>query len=220
MITHQYSSALILEDDVDWDINIKQQLTLIAPQIRALTNSTANEGLKPYGEKWDLLWLGHCGDAIPSSGAISIFDQTLPQSAKYRENDGTYITLTPKPQTRYIHTSQTPFCTYGYAVTNSAAQKILRLSKKGTRDIITTELRAWCQSGELRCVTVNPELFHHHKSKGRVSSEIAVVEGWKEMAGAAKVDFTANIKYSARCNSRADRLVTCQDEYGEFGKGV
>ena len=65
---------------------------------------------------------------------------------------------------------------------------------------------------------MNPELFHHHKAAGWVLSEIAVVEGWMDMAASSKMDYTVNIRYSARCNSKSDRLVSYQDEFGGIGK--
>ncbi|ORY66311.1 uncharacterized protein BCR38DRAFT_366772 [Pseudomassariella vexata] len=212
MIEREWATALIMEDDVDWDIAIKEQFALVAPHIRSVTQSWSSSARLPYGNKWDLLWVGHCGDAIPKSGGVYIFDDTLPRTADYRENNGRHIQLTSKPQQRVIHISDGPVCTYAYALTLAAARKVFQHSRNGVENIITTDLRQWCQAGFLTCVTVNPELFHHHKKAGEVSSEIAVVEGWDSLATPASVDFTANIRYSARCNSVSSKLVTCIDE--------
>ncbi|KAI1772261.1 hypothetical protein F4818DRAFT_454124 [Hypoxylon cercidicola] len=216
IVEHGWASALIMEDDTDWDIAIKYQMSLIAPHISTVTNSISSGELQPYGNSWDLLWIGHCGDAVPLSGVISIFDYTLPETAEYRENNGRHVTLTSKPQQRLIHMSDGPVCTYAYAVTRHTAMKIYEYTKDGTNNIITTDFRHWCQAGFLRCVSVNPELFHHHKSAGQVSSEIAVAESWDTLAAPATVDYTANIRYSTRCNSASTVLVSCQDEF----KGV
>ncbi|KAF7865729.1 hypothetical protein EAF04_005895 [Stromatinia cepivora] len=217
IIENSLASALIMEDDVDWDINIKQQLILVAPAILSITNSTVHSPEQPFGNAWDLLWVGHCGDAIPSN-TIALHDATLPTTAGYRENDGRYIILATAPQMRFVHETKTPLCTYAYAVTLSAAKKIHTYSQNGVEDIITTDLKRWCQAGFLRCVTVNPELFHHHKKAGKVTSEIAVLEGWDDLSAPWEVDFTANIRYSARCNSvsKTAGLVTCSDEFGKI----
>ncbi|KAK3669202.1 hypothetical protein LTR78_010916 [Recurvomyces mirabilis] len=48
------SSALILEDDMDWDTEIRNQTRLIAAAVRALTNEEDN-AQAPYGSGWDVL---------------------------------------------------------------------------------------------------------------------------------------------------------------------
>lgn len=70
-------SALILEDDVDWDVRLKPQLELIAEGSRSLLTSPDLEATRfstpmakapftsPYGPGWDLMWLGHCGEVFP-----------------------------------------------------------------------------------------------------------------------------------------------------------
>lgn len=127
---------------------------------------------------------------------IDLYDKTLPKTSLYRENAGDYISLTAEPQRRMGHISDGPLCTYGYAITKTAASKIVKYARNGMTEVITTDLRHWCQAEFLLCVTVNPELFHHHKKGGAVASEIAVVEGWAELAAPPPLDFTANIQYS------------------------
>ena len=53
-------SALILEDDADWDVQIKSQLQSIAEGALALQRSTSSQSDSPYGPDWDLLWVGAC----------------------------------------------------------------------------------------------------------------------------------------------------------------
>ena len=210
-MVHQWATALILEDDVDWDVAIKEQITLLTPLIRQITNSSeADSRRSPYGDSWDLLWLGHCGETTPSSGVLSVMDYTLPESALYRQVYGQYIYRSP--QLRTIQRPVWPICPFAYAVTAEAALKIYGLASGGMDRIITMDLRDWCRSGVLRCASVNPELFHHHKEAGQRSSEIAKVEGWEDQSAPETVSFTANIRYSARCNARSETLVSCQEE--------
>jgi hypothetical protein len=69
MVKEQVPSALILEDDADWDVTIKSQLVEFAKGAQFLQgteskNTRENSESKtnsPYGDDWDLLWLGHCG---------------------------------------------------------------------------------------------------------------------------------------------------------------
>jgi hypothetical protein len=76
----QYSTTLILEDDVDWDIGLRAQMPLIAEAIRNLTTSKPAPTIPiptPYGKDWDILWLGHCGDSIPLGDKNAIQHSTL-----------------------------------------------------------------------------------------------------------------------------------------------
>jgi len=174
-------------------------------------------GLRAVGR--DLLWLGHCGDTIPKAGVVSVHDDTMPDGSLYRENTGEYTPLEQGAQKRVVYISAGPICTYAYALTASAANKIFRYVLAGDAvldNLITADLRRWCQAGFLTCVTVNPELFHHHKKAGQISSEIAVHEGpdWEPLTAPAPVEYTANIRYSARCNAQSGGvLVSCRDEF-------
>jgi hypothetical protein len=214
VIANGWATALIMEDDADWDIKIKEQMKLVAPMIKELTNATRSSN-SPYGDSWDLLWLGHAGDPIDfkDGNYVATMDQTLPESTIYRHVYGgrSYF----PPQLRVVHYSIAPLCTFAYAVTQAAALKMYALSRGGQDRIITMNMRKWCTQGTLRCVTVNPELFHHHKKAGEVASQIAIVEGWDGRAAPAELTYTANIRYSARCNSNSTALVTCQSEWGD-----
>jgi hypothetical protein len=211
MLKSKWTTVLIMEDDADWDITIKHQLSVIAPLIREVSNATENENpWSPYGNAWDLLWLGHCGDLPPRSKSLSFIDETLPETPIYRQVYGDHIYTSP--QLRVVYPSTSPTCTYAYAVTAGGAKRIYKSVNGGRDNIITVDLRRWCRDGTLRCITVNPELFHHHQKAGEVSSEIAVIEGWDDLARPVPVGYTANIKYSARCNYGLKSLISCQNE--------
>lgn len=93
------SSALILEDDADWDVRIKQQMYDFALSSRILleisesgqAHGSTTDGIaplmfddlqpshqpseSPYGDDWDILWFGHCGMTRPgvsAKGAMGI----------------------------------------------------------------------------------------------------------------------------------------------------
>jgi hypothetical protein len=70
-----------------------------------------------------------------------------------------------------------------------------------------------CKWKELRCITINPELFHHHEAAGEKDS---LING-KTTDERIKSDKTNNIWHSARCNSvaRAKFLVTCTGQNPE-----
>lgn len=98
MVEENIPSALILEDDADWDVRIKEQLFAISQGTRILLDRAHEEEAftasltpkqrqvdrinSPYGHGWDILWLGHCGETFPERipGHHEIHD---PSSARY-----------------------------------------------------------------------------------------------------------------------------------------
>ncbi|KAF5869463.1 putative glycosyltransferase family 25 protein [Botrytis fragariae] len=55
-----------MEDDVDWDIRLLTQLPEYAKGVHTLSHiSHSHPKRSPYGNDWDVLWPGHCGDVLP-----------------------------------------------------------------------------------------------------------------------------------------------------------
>ncbi|KAB2574511.1 hypothetical protein BFW01_g4157 [Lasiodiplodia theobromae] len=280
-----YSSALIMEDDADWDVRIHEQAALVAEAVRNLTVPRTETREWPWGEDWDVLWLGHCGErlpydeddepgelieteevevvtekvvtvAAPDEGAEQTPAATEAQQQKEKENleakvkaptssteekmplvdkkvkrlppgelpgEDDYITLydpTLPPtigsydprmsgdseDTRWVQHAAGPICTFAYAVTGTSVQRMLAM-EHGNEQAFDLWLHTRCRNRELRCFTVNPEMFHHHIAAGLPSS--LVNEG---QVGSGGKNYTENIMYSARCNwnKSDDNLVSCR----------
>ncbi|KAK8017041.1 hypothetical protein PG993_015230 [Apiospora rasikravindrae] len=166
MVEENISTALILEDDADWDVRLKQQLMDIADGARLLTGMAKQEPLfqtnnlpapaadatssvssqqlphsrphSPYGDDWDILWLGHCGETFPER--IPGHEVVDLASARYtyyamRDDETIWIggDLNREPGTRWVHFSGGPTCSAGYALSQAGARKVLHaLSVGGT----------------------------------------------------------------------------------------
>ncbi|KAK8216258.1 hypothetical protein IWZ01DRAFT_196567 [Phyllosticta capitalensis] len=213
-----FSSALILEDDMDWDVAIKTQAVEVAKAIWRLSSphpvlqqfgrvGQAEEDEKinwPYGREWDVLWLGHCGSAVPEDQNIIIKynDTTLPpvtQSAVQEKG------------LRFVYGPiGSPVCSFAYAVTQRGAQRIL---KKATGDSVAFDvwLHFACERGVLRCFAVNPELFHQHEMAGAHDS---LING-QDAGHPVEFEKTNNIWHSARCNVGSNTTVpiSCPKQY-------
>jgi hypothetical protein len=203
-------TALILEDDVDWDIRLRSvQIPLAASAIRQLLPPqpsshpfahAASNHTQYWGDHgaWDLLYLGHCGDYFEEVDAdgpqldrhynlttmphVQYRDPTLPPPSDLHPFTQTlFDKLRMPPHTRVIHRSKFPLCSFGYAVTRVAAQRLLddlappKLTKDGPRAFDVALLNS-CRAGSntpsptpprgrpLR--HYNPELRHKHPSPG------------------------------------------------------
>ena len=95
IIEQNLTTALILEDDADWDFRLKSQLSEVSVAAKSLPTLLAESKGNPdsgqerlsdveiakrssiyhktlargkendYGRDWDVLWLGHCGAKLP-----------------------------------------------------------------------------------------------------------------------------------------------------------
>ncbi|KAI0005204.1 glycosyltransferase family 25 protein [Xylariaceae sp. FL0662B] len=133
-------SALIMEDDMDWDVRLKPQLELVAQGARALLPS-ASDPNSPYGDDWDIIWLGHCGEVFPetldenkekpaddrgiqymSRKFVIERDLTVPPKDKVT---GLVDFKNNKEHTRWVHITGAPICTFAYALSQRGARKVL-----------------------------------------------------------------------------------------------
>ena len=214
-------SALILEDDVDWDVALRQQIGPVAAAVRMLTDA-AGPVRGPYGDDWDLLFLGHCGDALDDAdpAAVLVDDPTLIPARYVRSVYDVEPYAALGERTRVVQRSAAPVCLFGYAVTARSARQVLRFLQGEGREV-DLKLRMGCESGALRCVSVAPELFHHQRRVGSkcLSTSILGIEEDRRTLGRT---FTHNIKYSARCNwNRWGRnLVHCLPTWPEWHRYI
>ncbi|KAK0616344.1 hypothetical protein B0T14DRAFT_604658 [Immersiella caudata] len=186
VVEKNMTSALILEDDADWDVRLKSQLQVFAQAARAFTQppssgssltkadlwrsdvssdhtnadvflgelpSDLHPKLTPYGDKWDVLWLGHCGTEFPKKSATAeanpkeisghvVDDAHRPSLLRVViPNDPTvpapdHLKAHPfalkdalaeeyPPHTRVVHASSATTCTQAYAVSQQGARRLL-----------------------------------------------------------------------------------------------
>ncbi|KAH9904390.1 hypothetical protein F4778DRAFT_61133 [Xylariomycetidae sp. FL2044] len=214
IVEEDIQSALIMEDDVDWDVRLKSQLAPVAQGARYLFPNLT-ELSSPYGSDWDILWLGHCGEIFPE---VLPENEGKPEHPKYvMEDDETvppfdHITglvdfQKYREHTRWVHVSGGPICTFAYAVSQRGARKVLfDLSVDHLTGNYDNALAWLCRDGASRnpdglrakCVSVTPPIFHHHRPKGLITgdSDIQVVQD----TSVREKGTTENIRWSARNN--------------------
>ncbi|KAF2005727.1 glycosyltransferase family 25 protein [Amniculicola lignicola CBS 123094] len=174
-------TALILEDDVDWDIRLRSvQIPLAASAARSVLPPArsyhpfaklASTHTQYWGDpaSWDLLYLGHCGDyfnEVTYEGLVQdrpfdlnalphvvYSDPTLPVRTELHPFTQDLFTALHLPgHSRAFHRSKFPLCSFGYAVTRAAAERLLddlapaKLKPKGPRAFDVALLHA-CSKG-------------------------------------------------------------------------
>ena len=200
---------LIIEDDVDWDIHLKTQIKLLSTAVHSFTSVPPRDPT-PYGRNWDILWLGHCGEYIELDLPHLFYaDPTAVPRDTYLGWASESVLRIPDRR-RAIAYGYNPVCTFAYAVTRQSAPKVLQFASSGADEAFDIKLMNRCWSGELVCVTVNPELMHSYNSlegAGYVS-EVDALNGVErenigDVAGQKVDEMTMgrvrNIFDSARC---------------------
>lgn len=139
IVEEDLESALIMEDDMDWDVRLRSQLEDVAKGSRMLLNSKSNPS-SPYGDGWDVLWIGHCGEPFPEAldeNKNKPEDHPGIQYMKTRYSIQNDMTVPPPekttgmidfhahPHTRFVHISAAPICTFAYALSQAGARKVL-----------------------------------------------------------------------------------------------
>lgn len=220
------SSALIVEDDVDWDVHLKLQLNDIAHGARRILGESSPFPHSPYGDAWDILWLGHCGEPFPETleenagleddlkARMSIkftikHDDTVPPYSQVSH----LVDWSSYPaHTRLVHMTAAPICSFAYAVSQSAARKILyALSVDGLHMPFDNSLAELCRGAiydmgrqreggyQLKCLSVNPTIMFHHKAKGRMVGD-SDVQSYGQDEAVREKGVSESIKWSMRLN--------------------
>lgn len=237
-----------MEDDVDWDIRIKSQLHQFAGAVHVLTQPLVSKRKEveseeinigrnlpapptpvptrsPYGDNWDMLWLGHCGVRFPERekdselplGRVLFTDETVPSSQHIGLQFGTDELATRYANhTRAVHHTAETVCSLAYAVTQRAARQILYdIGLKELRGPFDIMLREYCDGIEGRkvrnCYTAQPQYFQHHRPVGSKRKSSDINGGEKREEDFNEQAHTYNIRWSTRMNMQ--RLVDGETEF-------
>lgn len=202
-----------MEDDVDWDVNLKDQLTNFAQGSQFVTGvKSGAQPHSPYGDDWDLIWLGHCSNQI------------MPDDERrfVVENDATVpppesrVNFAPIPDmeregydnsTRVIFRANKGLCLYAYALSYRGARKLLR--EQAVRPgfaPIDFGISDFCRDGgpDVKCIGVFPQIIDSHKAAGAVSRDSDI--GLYSKEEVRQKGYSYNIVHSTRLN--VDRLLS------------
>lgn len=139
----------------------------------------------PYGDSWDLLWLGHCGmqfappdqKSTPQGRVVHRGDETTPERRYLYSFSDPFTLVDAYPEhTRAVHHVREGVCSLAYAVTQKGARKLLHeVALRDVTDAFDILLRFYCEGthgrGRHRCLTSQPGLFSHHRPAGPNSAQ-------------------------------------------------
>ena len=206
IINQRLSSALVLEDDADWDTHIKDQLGLFAQGSQYVTGvSVRHRPHSPYGDDWDLIWLGHCSTQImPDDERRFIIenDVTTPPPSR-RVNFAGIPDMAREGyenSTRVVFRANNGVCLYAYALSYRGARKLLRgqLTRKEFAPIDLAIGHMCRDDPEFKCIGVFPQIIDSHKAAGSLDRD-SDISDFSE-AETRQSGYTFNIVHSTRLN--------------------
>jgi len=207
IVRQRLSSAMIFEDDADWDVNYREQLVTFAMGSQMILGSPAPKTLdSPYGDGWDLLWLGHCGSS-PMAGDDRRFIIENDPTVTPRDNR---FVLAPAPAemeshdntTRIMYRAGLGICAYNYALSLRGAQKLLYyLSMSPYTAPYDLGMDAMCKDATRNfvCIGIFPQLVDSHRAAGPIMKDTDI--GMPADDGNPKTKgFSYNVVYSTKLN--------------------
>ncbi|ETS78161.1 hypothetical protein PFICI_10223 [Pestalotiopsis fici W106-1] len=245
IVHRNLTSALIMEDDADWDVRLREQIFNFAKSTQVLlqpmhatnvyfdtslnsgsTNSpyrkeaplnrlpwTRAPSQTPYGDNWDVLWLGHCGMQLPTR-EMKIPRALIGHYPDYTVPQKQYLKFLSQPSdleeefldhTRVVHRVQDGSCSTAYALSRRGARSLLNDAGLKHFDApLDIMLRMFCEGtgGRRRhvCLTSSPALFEQHRPAGTKSKQSDIADHRDEIEEHAHTD---NIRVSMRMNAEA-----------------
>lgn len=180
MVKERITSALIMEDDIDWDVMIKSQFSELARGTRHLLN-VEKEPHSPYGDGWDIITTGHCGawNRIDQDQEYWIIEDDPTVVAEAERTWWRKPNLTPKAlsgeHTRLVFEAARFSCTASYAISlQGAARFLYDQSVLPNGKAVDLGYAAYCKRrdyGRNSCLAVYPMLTGVHKPAGDASRD-------------------------------------------------
>lgn len=199
-----------MESDADWDLRIADIMTGVGDGVSNIIdwpfnppNTSANSSVQdpsPYGDNWDIIWIGHCGVNDFGDGRIyEINDTSVPPE------DYEYTFASGPTEDQHRHGTRTVFqlrgavCSTAYAISYQGALKLVNYIK-ATNSNLDLALGWFCDHMiDMACVGVWPQVVTAAKTKSNIDHEDGAVAGTGKhedpSAGPA-------LQYSARVNSQ------------------
>lgn len=210
MIQEKIQTALIMEDDADWDVMLKSQMLEIANGARHVQNSMSPKR-SPYGDEWNALFVGHCGtnnrvnsdEAVDKRYWVIKNDPTViaPQHAvgNRSPNQSPLAISQNDNHTRIVFSPYKVTCLQAYGVTLSGAAQIIynqALGQHGT--VIDIAWSQMCKFRHLQMpIAVHPPIMGQHRPPGDGSKDSDRTDHRNSVR---KVGYSENVNFPMRLN--------------------
>lgn len=169
-----------MESDADWDMRIKEIMPQLAQGVRTLVDwpfdrphHTRDTQIEPYGDSWDILWIGHCGSRHQGNTRMySWNDTSVPPEDREWTFAGSLTEAQHVPGTRTVFQFDATVCSTAYAISLEGALKMTQYFKaaNGNFDL---QLSDFCSgsaggSANMVCLGVWPQIMTNTESTSNI----------------------------------------------------
>ncbi|KAF2705581.1 glycosyltransferase family 25 protein [Pleomassaria siparia CBS 279.74] len=206
IVRDNIASALVMEDDADWDVNLKGQLVEFARGTRYLLDQETKSPHSPYGDGWDGLWLGHCGlrnrEQEDQRYWVIRDDPTAVPRGYLWGNPPRQPNLSPPVLNgtfnRVVYRPTRGLCMAGYAISLAGARRLLRDQQEVRAVPSDRALNRLCTHAGGMCLAPYPTLIGSYKGPGPATKGSDRVQ--LSTQEDRKVGRTGEIVFSMRLN--------------------
>jgi hypothetical protein len=131
MLQENIQSAFVIEDDVDWDVTIRAQMTEVARGSKQLSHTKDKPSHSPYGDNWYLISTGNCAIMDNLKGdqerwVIENDPTVVPQIHRHLIfGPHTRPEVLAGPHTRMMFDMRAVLCTGSYGITLQGARSVI-----------------------------------------------------------------------------------------------
>ncbi|KAK7202893.1 hypothetical protein BZA70DRAFT_86345 [Myxozyma melibiosi] len=185
MLDSKVETMLVLEDDIDWDVNIHDIMERFSFQmqnnsLRTHVITPHERDSAPYGLDWDLINMGQCYNHAnpdrpdlfitypdPTAPPIDSLSNSIKQFLEFFK-----VTRDEMESKRLISPSFHPICTMAYALTRRGAQRLLlHSSYAGLHGPVDLEISDHAGNGKIHAYDLSPPPFNSWRVDGKKDSD-------------------------------------------------
>lgn len=219
-----------MEDDADWDVNIRNQLVEFARGakfVQEYPNGATTRS--PYGDDWDVLWIGHCG--LPDSHRpvrdqrvyVTRDDPTaIPPELFYGTRPDMHPPALNHTYSRLVYQGQGGRCLFAYAVSLRGARAFLNAETMSLEPAYPSDrgMARLCASErfDVKCIGPWPSLMGSHKAAGPMSKDSdrqKIADNWREVGETSQVVFSTRLNQKSLIGLRAQPRRVIKSQWPE-----
>lgn len=217
-----------MEDDADWDVNIRNQLIEFARGAKYIQEYPQGATTRsPYGDDWDVLWIGHCALNEDSRKDQRIWvtrdDPTaVPPELWYGGRPDTSPPAINQTYSRMIYHGRGGRCLFAYAVSQRGARAFLNAETMSLEPAFPSDrgMARLCNADrfDVKCIGPWPSMFGSHKAAGPMSKDSDrqnIADNWRDVGETSQVVFSTRLNQKSLIGLRAQPRRVIKSQWPE-----
>ena len=214
MLSHNISTALILESDADWDMRIHSIVRGLGPAVRALidwpfkaSHHSQYPAITPYGDSWDIIWIGHCGSSNEAFGNVRKYewnDTSVPPPSDIYIFDVGLGSEQYTPGTRALFQFQRTTCSTAYAISLDGARKLVQYARHAKHNLDSTLGDLCREQSDMLFLGIWPQIITATSTRSNIRHDEGGLKPGDALQeqGVSEVKPGPGLQFSARVNAK------------------